>query len=290
VAGSDGRAQLAWDGERRLFRLAQRAASIPARVLREPNLLPEVWGKTKARFVDRGHRRRVGDYERMGTSPAAAVSALLDVEETTVEDLMGSPACLELLARLERYRPPLHTLPMGGPAFLELIYSLVRLLRPVSVVETGVAHGYGSAAVLRALADSGRGHLYSVDLPAFRPDVEPYTGGAVVWAGVPTTEWSLLRGSDRRVLPALLERVGPVSLCLYDSDKSYEGMSRSLAVMWRSLLPGGVIAVDDVEAHDAFLDFVGAREVRWSVVPKPVQEPLYSRPAFVGLARREGRS
>jgi predicted O-methyltransferase YrrM len=287
VAGSDGRAQLAWDGERRLVRLVQRAGSIPARVLREPDLLPEVWGKTKARFVDRGHRRRVGDYERLATSPAGAVSALLHVEEKTVEDLMGAPACLELLARLERYRPPLHTLPMGGPAFLELTYSLVRLIRPVSVVETGVAHGYGSAVVLRALADSGGGHLYSVDLPAFRPDVEPHTGGAVEWAGVPTAEWSLLRGPDRRVLPGLLERVGPVSLCLYDSDKSYEGMSRSLVVMWRSLAPGGVIAVDDVEAHDAFLDFVGARDARWAVVYKPARAPLYSRPAFVGLVRRE---
>jgi predicted O-methyltransferase YrrM len=225
----------------------------------------------------------------LATSPAAAVSALLDVEETTVEDLMRSSACLELLARLERYRPPLHTLPMGGPAFLELTYALVRLLRPESVVETGVAHGYGSAMVLRALAEAGRGHLYSVDLPAFRPEVETHTGGAVAWSGVPVTEWSLLTGSDRRVLPALLERVGPVSLCFYDSDKSYEGMSRSLALMWRSLTPGGVIAVDDVEIHDAFLDFVGARNARWSVIPKPVRAPLYSRPAFVGLAGLGGR-
>jgi predicted O-methyltransferase YrrM len=280
---------LAWDGESRVGRLGRRAASIPARVLREPILLPEVWRKTKARVVDRGHRRRVGDYETMATSPAAAVAGLLDVEGTTVEDLMGSPECLELIARLERYRPPRHTLPMGGPAFLELIYALVRLLRPASVVETGVAHGYGSAMVLRVLADSGRGRLYSVDLPAFRPDVETHTGGAVAWAGVPAAAWSLLSGPDRRLLPRLLERVGPVSLCLYDSDKSYEGMSRSLAIMWRSLKPGGVIAVDDVEIHDAFLDFVGVRAVRWSVIPKPVRPPLYSRPAFVGLARREGR-
>jgi predicted O-methyltransferase YrrM len=290
VAVPGGGAQLAWDGERRLGRLARSAASIPARVLRDPNLIPEVWLKTKSRFVDRGHRRRVGHYERMATSPAAAVSALLDVEETTVEDLMGSPACLGLLARLELYRPPLHTLPMGGPSFLELTYALVRLLRPAALVETGVGHGYGSAVALRALADSGGGHLYSVDLPAFRPDVEPYTGGAVMWVGVPTTEWSLLSGPDRRVLPALLERVGPVSLCLYDSDKSYEGMSRSLALMWRSLAPGGVIAVDDVEAHDAFLDFVGDRDAHWSLAPKPVRKPLYSRPAFVGLVKREGRS
>lgn len=290
MAGSGGKTELAWDGEGRLERLGRQAASIPGRVFREPALLPEVWRKTMARLVDRAHRRRLGDYERLATSPAQAVAALLDVEEDTVDQLMRSPACLELVVRLEAYRPPRHTLPMGGPAFLELIYALVRLLRPSSVVETGVAHGYGSATVLRALTDEGRGRLYSVDLPAFRPDAVSHTGGAVAWAGVPAEEWSLLPGPDRRVLPRLLDRLGPVALCLYDSDKSYEGMSRSLPLMWRSLTPGGVIAVDDVEIHDAFLDFVTRRDARWSVVPKPVKPPLYSRPAFVGLARRDGGS
>ena len=279
---------LAWDAEGRSQRLRRNAAAVPLRVLREPFLLSEVWHKVRARSVDRRHRTRVAAYARLATSPSAAVAQLLDVEPAAVEAWLRAPSARAVTERLERYRPPNHALPMGGPAFLDLAYALVRLLRPPIVVETGVAHGYSSAVLLHALAEAGDGVLYSVDLPAFRPGVRTHTGAAARFVLEETAldRWTLFVGPDRKVLPSLLPRIEPVVLCSYDSDKSYRGMTRSLELLWRSLAPGGVILVDDVEVHDGFLDFVQERTARWAVVAKPVCPPLYARSAFAGLVRR----
>ena len=47
-----------------------------------------------------------------------------------------------------------------------LLYALVRLLDPDTIVETGVADGDSSAAMLQALQDNRReGQLFSTDLP-----------------------------------------------------------------------------------------------------------------------------
>jgi predicted O-methyltransferase YrrM len=275
-----------WDDEGRLERLGLQIVTIPGRVARRPRLLPDVWRKATARLVDRRHRQRIEDYGLRVLPPAAALSALLRLEEHSIQEALRSPASTELIARLEGYRPPSHTLAMGGPAYLELAHALVGLLRPPLVVETGVAHGYSSAAILSAIADAGDGRLYSVDLPAFRPGVRRHTGGAVAAAGLAERPWTLLLGSDRTVLPSLLRRVGPVPLFFYDSDKGYDAMSTSLDVIWRSIAPGGVIVVDDIEVHDAFLDFLDRVDGSWAIVPKPVRPPLYQRPGLVGLVRK----
>lgn len=276
-----------WDEESRLERFGRRAVAIPGRVLRQPGLLTDVWRKGTARLVDRRHRRRVGEYGPRVVPVATALMTLLRLDEDIVEGALRSASCGKLIARLEAYRPPSHTLAMGGPAYLELGHALVRLLRPSVVVETGVAHGYSSATILNALAESGGGHLYSVDLPAFRPGVRGHTGGAVAAAGLAERPWTLLLGSDRTVLSSVLRRLGPVPLCFYDSDKGYHAMSRSLDLLWRSLARGGLIVVDDVEVHDAFLDFVDRIGGRTAIVPKPVRPPLYQRPGLVGLVRKD---
>lgn len=277
---------MVWDDEGRLERLGRQMVTIPARVARRPRLLPDVWRKATARFVDRRHRHRIEEYGARAVPPATALATLLRLEGHSVEEALRSLSCTDLIARLEAYRPPGRTLAMGGPAYLELAHGLVRLLRPSVVVETGVAHGYSSAAILAALDDAGGGRLYSIDLPAFRPGVGRHTGGAVAAAGLADRPWTLLLGSDRSVLPSLLRRVGPVPLFFYDSDKGYDAMSRSLDVTWHSLAPGGVIVVDDVEVHDAFLDFVDRLDGRWAIVPKPVRPPLYQRPGLVGVVRK----
>jgi predicted O-methyltransferase YrrM len=278
---------MVWDHEGRLERLGRQAVAIPGRVARTPGLLPDVWHKATARFVDRRHRQRVGEYGERVVTPGAALATLFRLEEHSVDEALRAASSGQLIARLEAYRPPSHTLAMGGPAYLELAYALVRLMHPPVVVETGVAHGYSSAAILAGLDDAGRGRLYSIDLPAFRQGVRRHTGGAVGAAGLAERAWTLILGSDRSVLPSLLLRLGPVPLFFYDSDKGYEAMSRSLDVMWDSLAPGGVIVVDDVEVHDAFLDFVDRIRGRSAIVSKPVRPPLYQRPGLVGLVRKE---
>ena len=54
---------------------------------------------------------------------------------------------------------------MGGSAHLDLIYDCVRLLKAEKIIETGVAYGWSSLSILKALYEMGYGKLYSVDMP-----------------------------------------------------------------------------------------------------------------------------
>jgi len=66
---------------------------------------------------------------------------------------------------------------LGGGGRYDLLYFLTRFLRPRVVVETGVAAGYSTQAILKAIQVNGSGCLYSSDFPYFRLDQpEQYIG------------------------------------------------------------------------------------------------------------------
>src|SRR5690348_7177267 len=76
------------------------------------------------------------------------------------------PASFEEIPR----NPPCSPLgKVGGTQ--EYLFHLVRLLRPRTVVETGVFRGISSAFILSALSRNYLGKLYSIDLPqvAYQP-------------------------------------------------------------------------------------------------------------------------
>lgn len=111
---------------------------------------------------------------------------------------------------------------LGGGGAIDLIYSLVRWKKPSFVVETGVASGWSSLAVLLALKDNEMGFLVSVDRPDMRVLKDDIIGAAVL----PDLydRWTLLRGVDRDNLPRALGAAGDaLEFFHYDSDKSYFG-------------------------------------------------------------------
>jgi len=130
--------------------------------------------------------------------------------------------------------------------------ALVSLLRPSVVVETGVAHGVTTAAILTAMEQDSHGHLHSVDLPGLaRAGDEPVGGG------VPEhlrARWTLTLGPSRQVLPSLLDHVKPIDVFLHDADHTYPSQMAEYESAWPALRPGGVLVSDDV-ANPAFLDF-----------------------------------
>ena len=66
---------------------------------------------------------------------------------------------------------------LGGGGNYKLLYFLIRKTKPLIVVETGVAAGWTSLAILRALNKNRKGFLYSSDFPYFRlKDPEQYIG------------------------------------------------------------------------------------------------------------------
>lgn len=160
--------------------------------------------------------------------------------------------------------------------WMELLHLLVRIMRPSSVVETGVQWGYSTATILAALPDDSR--LDSVDLPNLdRTSRERHA------AAVPPAlreQWTLHLGDSRAELPRVLALRRPVDLFVHDSDHTYAGQMTEFRAAWPALRPGAMLVVDDVW-HRALIDF--AREV--DAEPPLLIERTSERDAL-GLLRR----
>jgi hypothetical protein len=147
-----------------------------------------------------------------------------------------------------------------------LLYYLTRAKKPEVIIETGVFDGISSFFFLKALQDNGRGHLYSIDLPAYQV-VENSTQGMSFnslpagrdpgWV-VPKTlrrRWTLLKGASQELLQPLLNQVRSVDFFLHDSLHTYYHMSFEFETVWPYLQGGAILASDDADVNSAFIDF-----------------------------------
>jgi Methyltransferase domain len=143
----------------------------------------------------------------------------------------------------------------GDAGFVRAIWCLTRHLRPINVVETGVAHGVSSRFILEALErNGGGGHLWSVDHPPLEHVWHEQIGTAV--GGRYSDRWSYIRGSSKRRLPALLSRLGQIDLFVHDSLHSEHNVRFEMDRAWAALRPGGAIIVDDIDMNWGFKSFV----------------------------------
>ena len=145
--------------------------------------------------------------------------------------------------------------PLGGGGHHRLLYFLTRLTIPGTVLETGVAAGWSSAAVLTALAANGSGSLWSSDFPYFRLENPERYVGCVVPDAL-RDGWNLYLKGDRSNLAEILPRCGPISLFHYDSDKSYDGRTFAMDAVATHLTPECVIVCDDIDDNTWFRDWV----------------------------------
>jgi predicted O-methyltransferase YrrM len=119
------------------------------------------------------------------------------------------------------------------------------------MVETGVAQGLTSSAILEAMERNGRGHLYSVDLPPLHAD-RAFIGRLIPQAV--RHRWTLVVGPSRKMLLPLVRRVASLDAFLHDAEHSYESQREEYLTVWPHLRPGGVLLSDDV-ANPAFVEF-----------------------------------
>jgi predicted O-methyltransferase YrrM len=147
------------------------------------------------------------------------------------------------------------------------------------VIETGVAYGWSSLAILSALEGRDGARLVSVDMP--------YPGrGNEAWVGVAVPEdlrqnWSLLRLPDRPGIPrAVAEQGGTIDLAHYDSDKSWYGRMYAFPHLWKALTPGGLLLMDDIQDNMAFAEIAEEHGLEVAVTT--------SGGKFVGLTRKPG--
>ena len=153
---------------------------------------------------------------------------------------------------------------MGGAGDLDLLYWIAEHLKAEKVVETGVAYGWSSLALLLSLVKRKGARLISTDKPYVNRNNDKYVGCVV-----PTesrSQWQILSGADRDVLPKALEKFKPIDMCHYDSDKSYEGRMWTYPRLWKSLRSGGCFISDDIGDNTAFKDFFSHVDVPLIIV------------------------
>lgn len=147
---------------------------------------------------------------------------------------------------------------LGGGGNYFLLYFLVRKFCPKITIETGVAAGWSSLSILRALHKNKVGKLYSSDFPYFRIKNPEKLIGILVQKEPNLKDWILdIRGDDIALLDfAKKLDDSSVDLFHYDSDKSYSGRENALRVLNANINSKTVIIFDDIQNNLHFRDFV----------------------------------
>ena len=146
-----------------------------------------------------------------------------------------------------------------------MLYFLTRYLNPKNVLETGVAAGFSSYAILSALQKNGKGTLYSSDFPYFRiKDPEKYIG--IVVEKSLRKNWNLFIEGDENNLPKIFKTVKKIDIFSYDSDKTYSGRSKTLKKVSNFLTENSVIIMDDIQDNSFFHDYIKENNIsNWKV-------------------------
>lgn len=140
----------------------------------------------------------------------------------------------------------------ADPAFLEAVWCAAHDRRPARIVETGVARGLTTRAILSACRENDF-HLWSIDLPPIlEPNSTRYARNVARAAG---DRWTYLRGASRRLLPRLLPRIQPIDLFIHDSSHTYRNTLFELTCAWSALAADGILLADDVDTSSALRDF-----------------------------------
>ncbi len=170
----------------------------------------------------------------------------------------------------------------SGDFDVMMLYTLVRMEQPDVVIETGVASGRSSTAILAALAENRKGKLYSIDLPQFYSGTAPgrYTtaeGNEELKGFVPEGKrpgwlipdelrgrWELILGDSNAELPELFSRVPSVDMFYHDGDHSYGTMRFEFEEAWKRLRAGGLLLSDDIDWNAAWKEFLATEQPRVS--------------------------
>ena len=145
---------------------------------------------------------------------------------------------------------------LGGGGHVALLYALVRALKPSAALETGVAAGHSTRAILTAMDKNQRGVLYSSDFPYFR-----VSGGRKLIGYVVPEEiryrWKLLTQGDRKNLKQILsDKYLRFEFVHYDSDKRKSSRLWFYSKIKSYLSNQYVLIFDDIQDDLSFKEIV----------------------------------
>jgi len=128
-----------------------------------------------------------------------------------------------------------------------LLYSFIRSSKAKTVVETGVANGFTTNAVMRALEENNNfGTLYSFD-------VLPETQSAYTGSG----NWNFNLLNVRKAHKQLVEVVSKlpkVDLWIHDSNHGFRWQKFEYLLALERLNQGGILVSDDIDASPAWCE------------------------------------
>ncbi|RYG12450.1 MAG: class I SAM-dependent methyltransferase [Chitinophagaceae bacterium] len=143
---------------------------------------------------------------------------------------------------------------MGGEGAISFIYHLVRKSPVYNLLETGVAYGWSSLAILLAIKDRQNAFLISNDMPYINMGNDDFVGCVV--PDHLKSKWELQRLPDVKGIPLGLKKFNQsIDFCHYDSDKSYTGRQWASPILWKALSTGGLFISDDINDNIAFKQF-----------------------------------
>lgn len=202
---------------------------------------------------------RLFSYLNASATYQSKIAKLFEVEKKHVHALYQEVLTSQFVSDIARKRG----LQQGAFDFSMLcvlraptLYVICRIIKPEIVVETGVADGFSSSFILRALEENKDGHLYSIDLPNQKGQeikLDKNTG----WI-IPDNlrkRWDLILGSSSDKLSPLLEKLKTIDAFYHDSDHSYQNMIYEFNVALPYLKEDGIIISDDITDNRSFNDF-----------------------------------
>lgn len=146
---------------------------------------------------------------------------------------------------------------------VDLLQELVRSFSPRVVVETGVANGVSTRALLHALgaleesnsAGSARKlHSMDVDVSVAVPDL------------IQNPAWTFHLLESPRQLSHVLTTIGKIDMFFHDSDHRYQHQMYEYNLAWEHLNDGGILVTDDINWSNAFLDFCRHKSLKPAIL------------------------
>jgi predicted O-methyltransferase YrrM len=143
----------------------------------------------------------------------------------------------------------------GGGADQEFLYNICKRKNIINILETGVANGWSTLAILLAIRKDHKKTLTSLDIPYPYKNSSKYIG-SLIPNKLKNNKWSLILGIDYEKLNDFNNKNIKFDLVHYDSDKNYFSKIRAFDIIWEMLNEKGFLISDDVSDNNAFTDFV----------------------------------
>lgn len=231
--------------------------------LKNPRLLPDAGLKIKAKIIY-GSRENSGDKARKWCESYA-----ISQEEAFALLFPGKP--FEIIEKKfqNEYKYGIEQeakskFVMGGAGAIDLLYNLCEATQSCKVLETGVAYGWSTLAILLSLNSRTESSLISVDMPYAKAGNETFVGTVV--PEHLRSAWTLFRESDFTGIPKAISTLQEIDLCHYDSDKSYLGRKRSYKLIWNALKKDGLFISDDIGDNIGFKEFCESVDLKPLIV------------------------